>query len=116
MLLQPSKMVWGQMLLMSVSPEKPTVNIYCNQRTALIVHHVSTPRRYAAKRGIDVWFILIFMRYNNGEGTNNRDDAKYGKNHDNITEDTRKPTVKREVPKSELPAGLRSRTIYGEKK
>ena len=56
------------------------------------------------------------MRYNNGEGTNNRDDAKYGKNHDAITEDSRKPTVKREVPKSELPPGIRTRIIYGEKK
>ena len=55
------------------------------------------------------------MRYNNGEGTNNRDDAKYGKNHDAITEDSRKPTTKREVAKEDLPAGIRSRVIYGKK-
>jgi hypothetical protein len=48
--------------------------------------------------------------------TLNRDAAKCRKNFDNITLDTRKPTVKREVPKSELPAGIRTRIIYGEKK
>ena len=56
------------------------------------------------------------MKYNNGEGADNRDDKKYRENHDDITLDTRKPTVKRDVPKDELPAGIRSRTIYGVKK
>jgi len=51
----------------------------------------------------------------NGEATHNRDTAKCRKNFDAITEDTRKPTVKRDVPKHELPAGIRSRTIYGKK-
>jgi len=51
----------------------------------------------------------------NGEATHNRDAAKCRKNFDNITLDTRKPTIKRDVPKDELPAGIRSRTIYGKK-
>ena len=52
----------------------------------------------------------------NGEATHNRDAAKCRKNFDAITEDSRKPTVKREVAKGDLPAGIRSRTIYGIKK
>jgi len=56
------------------------------------------------------------MTYTNGEATHNRDAVKCRKNFDAITEDTRKPTVKREVPKSELPPGIRTRIIYGEKK
>jgi len=44
-----------------------------------------------------------------------RDHEKFRSNMDAVTEDTRKPTNKVEVPKSELPAGLRSRTIYGKK-
>ena len=52
----------------------------------------------------------------NGEATNNRDAAKCRKNFDAITEDTRKPSVKREVAKEDLPAGIRSRTIYGKKR
>ena len=44
--------------------------------------------------------------------TLNRDAAKYRSNLSSIKKDTRKPTDKREVPKEELPAGIRSRTIY----
>jgi hypothetical protein len=43
----------------------------------------------------------------------NRDAAKCRKNFDLITKDTRKPTDKQEVPKEELPTGIRTRIIYG---
>jgi len=45
--------------------------------------------------------------------TLNRDAAKYRKRFDGIKQDTRKASDKREVPKDQLPAGIRSRTIYG---
>ena len=64
--------------------------------------------------GVDTYDMLISMSHN-GEATNNRDAAKCRKNFDAITEDTRKPSVKREVAKEDLPAGVRSRTIYGKK-
>tara|TARA_R110000772_G_scaffold259506_1_gene377143 strand:+ start:219 stop:392 length:174 start_codon:yes stop_codon:yes gene_type:complete len=48
--------------------------------------------------------------------TLNRDAAKYRSNLDSIKQDTRKPSNKRDVPKSELPTGVRSRVIYGDSK
>jgi hypothetical protein len=45
--------------------------------------------------------------------TLNRDAAKYRSNLSSIKKDTRKASDKREVPKGELPVGVRSRTIYG---
>ena len=45
--------------------------------------------------------------------TLNRDAAKYRSNFDGIKRDTRVASDKREVPASELPTGIRSRTIYG---
>ena len=48
--------------------------------------------------------------------TLNRDAAKYRSNFDDIKKDTRKASNKRDVPKDELPVGVRSRTIYGGKK
>jgi len=45
--------------------------------------------------------------------TLNRDAAKYRSNLSSIKQDTRKASDKREVPKDQLPAGIRSRTIYG---
>ena len=45
--------------------------------------------------------------------TLNRDAAKYRKRFDSIKKDTRKESNAREVPKDQLPAGVRSRTIYG---
>ena len=45
--------------------------------------------------------------------TLNRDAAKYRKRFDDIKQDTRKASDKRDVPKNELPVGVRSRTIYG---
>lgn len=45
--------------------------------------------------------------------TLNRDAAKYRKRFDSIKQDTRKASDKRDVPKDQLPAGIRSRTIYG---
>ena len=59
-------------------------------------------------------YSYIHMSHN-GEATHNRDAAKCRKNFDAITEDSRKPTTKREVAKEDLPAGIRSRTIYGKK-
>jgi len=57
------------------------------------------------------------MNYNNGEGTKGRNPDKYRENHEGITftKDTRPEYTGREVPKSELPAGMRSRIIYGKK-
>ena len=61
------------------------------------------------------------MRYNNGEGVLNRDDEKYLDNYDeSLGEGLHKDTVantdvKRQVKRSELPAGIRSRTVYGRK-
>lgn len=48
--------------------------------------------------------------------TLNRDAAKYRRNFDDIKKDTRKASDKYDVDKSDLPAGVRSRTIYGGKK
>jgi len=48
--------------------------------------------------------------------TLNRDAAKYRSNFDSIKKDTRKASGKREVLASELPTGIRSRTIYGSNK
>ena len=48
--------------------------------------------------------------------TLNRDAAKYRSNFDDIKKDTRKASNKYDVSKDELPAGIRSRTIYGGKK
>ena len=45
--------------------------------------------------------------------TLNRDAAKYRSNLSSIKKDTRKASDKREVPKDQLPVGIRSRTIYG---
>ena len=45
--------------------------------------------------------------------TLNRDADKYRKRFDDIKQDTRKASDKRDVPKNELPVGVRSRTIYG---
>jgi hypothetical protein len=45
--------------------------------------------------------------------TLNRDAAKYRSNLSAIKKDTRKESNAREVPKDQLPAGVRSRTIYG---
>jgi hypothetical protein len=43
-----------------------------------------------------------------------RDHSKFRDNMENVTKDTRKPTVKREVAKEDLPTGIRSRIYYGE--
>jgi hypothetical protein len=43
-----------------------------------------------------------------------RDHSKFRDNMEDVTEDTRKPTVKREVAKEDLPVGIRSRIYYGE--
>jgi hypothetical protein len=48
--------------------------------------------------------------------TLNRDAGKYRKRFDDIKQDTRKASDKRDVPKNELPVGVRSRTIYGSNK
>ena len=48
--------------------------------------------------------------------TLNRDAAKYRSNFDDIKKDTRKASNKYDVDKSDLPTGVRSRTIYGAKK
>ena len=48
--------------------------------------------------------------------TLNRDAAKYRSNFDGIKKDTRKASNNRDVPKAELPVGVRSRIIYGDSK
>ena len=48
--------------------------------------------------------------------TLNRDAAKYRSNFDGIKKDTRQPLNKRDVPKGDLPTGVRSRVIYGNSK
>lgn len=57
------------------------------------------------------------MRYNNGEGIIGHDDEKYRDNCDKIdfTNGKRPDYTGREVPKDQLPAGMRSRIIYGKK-
>lgn len=44
-----------------------------------------------------------------------RDHEKFRSNMDAVTKDTRKPSDGYEVPKSELPVGMRFRKIYGKK-
>ena len=62
------------------------------------------------------------MKYNNGEGTDNRDDEKYLENYDEaFNRELHKDTVsntksKRQVTGKDLPVGMKSRTIYGTKK
>jgi hypothetical protein len=59
------------------------------------------------------------MRYNNGEGTIGHDDTKYRENFDEavkLKNGQRPEYTGREVPKDQLPAGMRSRIIYGKKK
>jgi hypothetical protein len=59
------------------------------------------------------------MRYNNGEGTIGHDDDKYRENFDDavkLKNGQRPDYTGREVPKDQLPVGMRTRIVYGGKK
>ena len=44
-----------------------------------------------------------------------RNHEKFRSNMEAITKDTRKPTTKTEIPKDQLPSGIRCRIIYNKK-